>query len=141
MSKLFEIYKKLKQNDNETLYLFKSGIFYIFLDNDAKIINKTFGLKLTNLNDKIVKCGFPSNSLQKYIGLLGSTNYKIKIIDNSSNTSFKVKDFTMNNNNIDLLKTISNVNEENLSVKDAYEFITNIKHSAIEVLKGVNENE
>ena len=141
MSKLFEIYKNLKQNDNETLYLFKSGIFYIFLDNDAKIINKTFGLKLTNLNDKIVKCGFPSNSLQKYIGLLGSTNYKIKIIDNSSNTSFKVKDFTMNNNNIDLLKTISNVNEENLSVKDAYEFITNIKHSAIEVLKGVNENE
>lgn len=141
MSKLFEIYKNLKQNDNETLYLFKSGIFYIFLDNDAKIINKTFGLKLTNLNDKIVKCGFPSNSLQKYIGLLGSTNYKIKIIDNSSNTSFKLKDFTMNNNNIDLLKTISNVNEENLSVKDAYEFITNIKHSAIEVLKGVNENE
>lgn len=141
MSKLFEIYKNLKQNDNETLYLFKSGIFYIFLDNDAKIINKTFGLKLTNLNDKIVKCGFPSNSLQKYIGLLGSTNYKIKIIDNSSNTSFKVKYFTMNNNNIDLLKTISNVNEENLSVKDAYEFITNIKHSAIEVLKGVNENE
>lgn len=141
MSKLFEIYKNLKQNDNETLYLFKSGIFYIFLDNDAKIINKTFGLKLTNLNDKIVKCGFPSNSLQKYIGLLSSTNYKIKIIDNSSNTSFKVKDFTMNNNNIDLLKTISNVNEENLSVKNAYEFITNIKHSAIEVLKGVNENE
>ena len=141
MSKLFEIYKNLKQNDNETLNLFKSGIFYIFLDNDAKIINKTFGLKLTNLNDKIVKCGFPSNSLQKYIGLLGSTNYKIKIIDNSSNTSFKLKDFTMNNNNIDLLKTISNVNEENLSVKDAYEFITNIKHSAIEVLKGVNENE
>ena len=47
----------------------------------------------------------------------------------------------MNNDNIDLLKTISNVNEENLSVKDAYDFITNIKHNAIKILKGAEENE
>ena len=141
MSKLFEIYKKLKQNDNETLYLFKSGIFYIFLYNDAKIINKAFGLKLTNLNDKTVKCGFPSNSLQKYIRLLSSANYKIKIIDNSTNTSFKLKDFIISADNLELLKTISNVNEDNLSIKDAFEFISNIKNNAIKILKGVNENE
>ena len=141
MSKLINIYKQLKQKDSETLYLFKSGIFYIFLDEDAKKISQEIDLKLTKLNDNFVKCGFPANSLQKYLKLLSFTDYNIKIIDNSSNTSFKVKDFTMNNNNIDLLKTISNVNEENLSVKDAYEFITNIKHSAIEVLKGVNANE
>ena len=141
MSKLFEIYKNLKQNDNETLYLFKSGIFYIFLENDAKIINKTFGLKLTNLNDKIVKCGFPSNSLQKYIRLLSSANYKIKIIDNSTNTSFKLKDFIISTDNLKKKKTISNVNEDNLSIKDAFEFISNIKNNAIKILKGVNENE
>ena len=141
MSKLYNIYINLKQEDSETLYLFKSGAFYIFLDEDAKIINNVLDLKLTNLNTEIVKCGFPANSLQKYLKILGCTKYNIKIIDNTSNTSFKVKEFTMNNNNIDLLKTISNVNEENLSVKDAYEFITNIKHSAIEVLKGVNANE
>lgn len=141
MSKLFDIYKSLKQEDSKTLFLFKSGIFYIFLDEDAKIINNLLDLKLTNLNTQIVKCGFPANSLQKYLKLLSFTDYNIKIIDNSSNTSFKVKDFTMNNNNIDLLKTISNVNEENLSVKDAYGFITNIKHKAIEILKGAEENE
>ena len=141
MSKLFEIYKKLKQNDNETLYLFKSGIFYIFLDNDAKIISKAFGLKLTNLNDKTVKCGFPSNSLQKYIRLLSSANYKIKIIDNSTNTSFKLKDFIISADNLELLKTISNVNEDNLSIKDAFEFISNIKNNAIKILKGVNVDE
>lgn len=141
MSKLFEIYKNLKQNDSETLYLFKSGIFYIFLDNDAKIINRILGLKLTNLNDKIVKCGFPSNSLQKYIGLLGSTNYEIKIIDNSTNTSFKLKDFIISTDNLELLKTISNVNEYNLSIKDAFEFISNIKNNAIKILKGVNVDE
>ena len=141
MSKLFDIYKNLKQEDSKTLFLFKSGIFYIFLDEDAKIINNLLDLKLTNLNKEIVKCGFPANSLQKYLKLLSFTDYNIKIIDNSSNTSFKVKDFTMNNDNIDLLKTISNVNEENLSVKDAYDFITNIKHNAIKILKGAEENE
>ena len=134
MSKLFDIYKNLKQEDSKTLFLFKSGIFYIFLDEDAKIINNLLDLKLTNLNTQIVKCGFPANSLQKYLKLLSFTDYNIKIIDNSSNTSFKVKDFTMNNDNIDLLKTISNVNEENLSVKDAYDFITNIKHNACSIL-------
>ena len=141
MSKLFDIYKNLKQEDSKTLFLFKSGIFYIFLDEDAKIINNLLDLKLTNLNTQIVKCGFPANSLQKYLKLLSFTDYNIKIIYNSSNTSFKVKDFTMNNDNIDLLKTISNVNEENLSVKDAYDFITNIKHNAIKILKGAEENE
>ena len=141
MSKLFDIYKNLKQEDSKTLFLFKSGIFYIFLDEDAKIINNLLDLKLTNLNTQIVKCGFPANSLQKYLKLLSFSDYNIKIIDNSSNTSFKVKDFTMNNDNIDLLKTISNVNEENLSVKDAYDFITNIKHNAIKILKGAEENE
>ena len=125
MSKLFNIYQNLKQEDSETLYLFKSGIFYIFIDNDAKIVHDLLDLKLTNLNTEIVKCGFPENSLQKYLKLLGLTKYNVKIIDNTSNTSFKVKDFTMNTSNIDLLKTLSSVNENNLSVKDAYEFITN----------------
>ena len=42
MSKLFDVYKRLKKEDSETLYLFKSGIFYIFLDEDAKTINKFY---------------------------------------------------------------------------------------------------
>ena len=141
MSKLFNIYQNLKQEDSETLYLFKSGIFYIFIDNDAKIVHDLLDLKLTNLNTEIVKCGFPENSLQKYLKLLGLTKYNVKIIDNTSNTSFKVKDFTMNTSNIDLLKILSSVNENNLSVKDAYEFITNVKSDAIKILKGESTNE
>lgn len=138
MSKLFDLYKNLKNKDNDTLYLFKSGIFYIFLDEDAKIVNKLLNLKLTNLNTEILKCGFPINSLQKYLDLLNNTNYNVKIIDNLSNTSFTIKDFSINNLTIDLLKTISNVNEDSLSIKDAYDFITNIKNSANNVLKKIN---
>ena len=47
----------------------------------------------------------------------------------------------MNTSNIDLLKTLSSVNENNLSVKDAYEFITNVKSDAIKILKGESTNE
>lgn len=134
MSKLFEIYKNLKQNDNETLYLFKSGIFYIFLDNDAKIINKTFGLKLTNLNDKIVKCGFPSNSLQKYIGLLSSTNYKIKIVDNSNTIAYTVSDYNLNTEIKKLLQTISNIDTETLSIPEAYSLLNDFKDIAQKII-------
>ena len=77
MSKLFDVYKRLKKEDSETLYLFKSGIFYIFLDEDAKTINKFYNLKLTYLNAEIVKCGFPLNSLQKYLYLFNNFPYKI----------------------------------------------------------------
>ena len=134
MSKLFEIYKNLKQNDNETLYLFKSGIFYIFLDNDAKIINKTFGLKLTNLNDKTVKCGFPSNSLQKYIGLLSSTNYKIKIVDNSNTIAYTVSDYNLNKEIKKLLQTISNIDTETLSIPEAYSLLNDFKDIAQKII-------
>ena len=134
MSKLFEIYKNLKQNDNESLYLFKSGIFYIFLDNDAKIINKILDLKLTNLNDKIVKCGFPSNSLQKYIGLLSSTNYKIKIIDNSNTISYTVSDYNLNMEIKKLLQTISNIDTETLSIPEAYSLLNDFKDTAQKII-------
>lgn len=43
------------------------GAFYVFLDEDAKEISKQISLKLTKLNDDIVKCGFSINSLEKYI--------------------------------------------------------------------------
>ena len=131
MSKLFEIYKNLKQNDNETLYLFKSGIFYIFLDNDAKIINKAFGLKLTNLNDKTVKCGFPSNSLKKYLKLLSMTKYKIKIIDTTNTTSYTISDYDLNNGIKELLLKISNINTENISISEAYSLLNSFKDDAL----------
>ena len=53
MSKLYNKYLSLKQLDASKFYLFKSGIFYIFLDDDAKIVSEKLGLKLTYLNENI----------------------------------------------------------------------------------------
>ena len=62
MSKLYDVYSYLKKSSNEdnVLYLFKSGIFLLFIDKDAIIASDILGLKLTNLTNNIVKCGFPA---------------------------------------------------------------------------------
>jgi DNA mismatch repair ATPase MutS len=131
MSKLINIYNQLKQQDNETLYLFKSGIFYIFLDEDAKKISKEINLKLTNLNDNFVKCGFPATAIDKYFNLLNSTSYKIKIIDNINNLSFDFKNFVINESVQDLITKIKTVDINNLSVSEAYAFIEDLKKLVI----------
>lgn len=138
MSKLIDMYKNLKQENQETLYLFKSGLFYIFLDEDAKLMSNIFSLKLTNLNLSFVKCGFPANSLDKYLKILNCTQYKVKIIDNNTNTTLTPKEFELNKNTINLLETISNIDNNNLSIKEAYDFISNIKNTANKILKEVN---
>lgn len=141
MSKLIDLYKSLKEQDSSTLYLFKSGIFFIFIDDDATTVSPILNLKLTFLNQSTQKCGFPINSLDKYLRLLDNTPYKIKLIDDSSNVSYNIRDFNINKNSVDLLTLISTIDVENLSVKEAYDFISNIKESAEKILKEVNLDE
>ena len=86
MGKLYTKYKSLKEKDSSMLYLFKSGIFYIGLDEDAKKLNETLGLKLTNFDGNTVKCGFPSNSLETYLTKLQDSNINFRLIDNSFDT-------------------------------------------------------
>ena len=80
MSKLFNNYISLKSQDSNKFYLFKSGIFYIFLDDDARAMSQQFGFKLSNLNNSVVKCGFPTNSLDKYIEKFKVAGYSVHIV-------------------------------------------------------------
>ena len=59
MSKLYKSYKNLKQNNPNKIYLFKSGMFYISLQEDAEKLSDIFGFKITNLNEEVTKVGFP----------------------------------------------------------------------------------
>ena len=72
MSKLYKKYVLLKVQNSNNIYVFESGIFYLFIDEDAKLMSNILGLKLTNLNSFIVKCGFPVRSADKYFNLLKS---------------------------------------------------------------------
>ena len=84
MSKLYNRYKNLKLKGDD-VYLFKVGIFYISLDDDARLISKVLDLKCVPLNENITKCGFPIGSLDKYIKLLKENKIKYKIIDKLDN--------------------------------------------------------
>lgn len=143
MSKLFDIYSSLKTNErdsNNTLYLFKSGIFFICIDEDAQIASKLFHLKLTHLNEKILKCGFPIKSLDKYSKLIKLHNYNFKIIDISKKEAFTINNYSTNNNITNLLLEISKIDTNNLSIKEAYEFIENAKNVAKKIMQGETNN-
>ena len=53
MSKLYEQYLKLKNENPKKLYLFKSGLFYIALEDDAVALSDKF-----KLNNKFRKYYF-----------------------------------------------------------------------------------
>ena len=99
MSKLYNLYKEKKNNDNRKYYLFKSGMFYIFIDEDAKYISDLTMLKLSKLNDNIVKCGFPCNSLDKYMVLFNKLGIDVEIVNDN--------DIDINDKIINKLKKIN----------------------------------
>ena len=114
MSKLLKLYTSLKKENKEILYLFKSGIFYIALDDDALTLSELFNFKIIDLNEKSIKCGFPVNKISYYSHLLNLNNIKFKIID--PNTPI-----TINNNNFDsIINKILDINFDELTFKDAF---------------------
>ena len=127
MGKLFDKYNELKKANPNKYYLFQSGIFYIFLDNDAKFMSNILQLKLTNFTPELVKCGFPINSLNKYMNIFKTLNYDVEIVNNSTNNKSSFS------NQIEVekfIKEIANVNTNLLSVSEAYSFINKIKAQA-----------
>lgn len=78
---MYDKYLELKKSNNEFLYLFKSGKFYIFLDEDAIKINKYTTLKLIKHNKDILKCGFPDVALDKYLSIFENINLKVKVVE------------------------------------------------------------
>lgn len=127
MSKLHSIYLKLKEQNPDTILLFKSGIFFIAIDKDALKLSELLGLKLTNLNDTTSKCGFPCASFEKYQNLFNTFNLDIKIIEVGKNTSYDLIEYKQDKEIKELLELIKNVDKDNLSVSEAYQFIEDLK--------------
>lgn len=140
MSKLYQKYMALKVQNSKQLYLFKSGIFYIFLDEDAKLMSPRLNLKLTNLNSMVVKCGFPASQLDKYIKLITDTNFPFKIIESSDNMSYLPNEYKLNIKTNTLLEKIASVNSYDLSISSAYEFIDDISKECKEILGDYKKN-
>lgn len=140
MSKLYSKYLSLKKETNSSkIYLFKSGIFYLFIDEDAKMMSPLLQLKLSNLNPTVLKCGFPVNSLEKYMPLLEQTGKTIEIIDLEKNISSSPKKFIITKDVKDFITYLSSQDSNNLSVKEAYQFIDDVVVKSKFLLKEVSD--
>lgn len=126
MIKLIDIYKKLKEESSETIYLFRQGTFLIAISADAITLSNKFGFKLTHFNANTLKCGFPISATPKYLSILENENIPVKIIDNA--ISYSVSDFSQNQKISDIIDSIKKVDVDNLSVSEAYSFIEDLKN-------------
>lgn len=134
MSKLIKMYEDLKNQNNEKLYLFKSGVFYIFIGDDAKEMSEVFNFKLTSLNENYVKCGFPSNSLDKYTNLIKRLNYDVEIIEPANNSICSAKDYSNNINIMNLLNEIASLDIDAISPKDAHDILCRVKSKCSSII-------
>lgn len=139
-SKLYKKYLSLKIEDSSYFYLFKSGIFYIFISDDAKIISPLLNLKLTNLNSVIMKCGFPINSAEKYLKKMDELNLKVKVV--TLNDNFLDCDFEKYLNAKELVVILGdflNVNIDTLSISQAFDLLYDLQDK-LKNFREINSN-
>ncbi len=126
MSKLMKQYNELKKEDASSIYLFRVGIFYNILNEDAKLINEKLGLKITDLGPSIFKCGFPVSQLDKYIILLKNLKIKYKVIDNLPNSN--VNDYMKNIEIKKILNKIADLDMNNTTFQQSFNILLDIKN-------------
>lgn len=127
MSKLYKKYNELKSTNNNQLYLFKSGMFLIFLDNDAKLVSNELNLKLTKLNDNIVKCGFPINSFEKYSKLLKEKGFDFSIIDENYSIVTSTSNYLSNIEIVNIINKIKKMDINKTSPIQAFNILSNFQ--------------
>lgn len=133
MSKLLKQYEELKRQNPNIIYLFRVGIFYNILNDDAKTLNEKIGLKITDLGPHIFKCGFPISKVDKYIGLLKKNNLKYKIIDNIPNQN--TNDYL---NNIEIKKIVKRILEidfNNITFQQSFNILLDIHQKLKSIYK------
>lgn len=131
MSKLLNQYESLKKVDSSYIYIFRVGIFYNIINEDAKIINEKLGLKLTDLGPNISKCGFPISQLDKYIILLNKMKIKYKIIDNLPNSN--ISEYMKNVEIKKILNKIDGLDMNNTTFQQAFNILLDLQNKIKEL--------
>lgn len=134
-----EIIEELEKENK--LYLFKTGIFYILLEEDAEITGELLDLKITFFTNKTIKTGFPITSLEKYTEMLKNVNnnYTFEIIDINNDKKIDNQTVLDLNRNIapntlidhyvlqEIITDLRTIDLNNISVKKAYEYLNSLK--------------
>jgi DNA mismatch repair ATPase MutS len=126
VSKLLNQFNELKKQDASSIYIFRVGIFYNILNEDAHTLNEKLGLKLTSLSPEITKCGFPISSLDKYTQKLDKMQIKYSIIDNL--TDITITDYSNNIEFKKIINKIKSIDIDNTNPIDALNILNDLKN-------------
>ena len=142
MSKLFAKYSELKKKDPNFIYLFKSGIFYIALDEDAIKLSESLKLNLGKLNETVVKVGFPVSRLDHYIKLFQALNIPFKIADETYGVIDNYSDYLNNEDLKNIINDILNLDFNNITFKESFEKLYGIQKTLKKIYsKEENQND
>lgn len=135
MSKLYSKYLEQKALNPNILYLFKSGIFYIALNEDANRLSDALSLRVTNITEKIYKCCFPVSKSDFYFKTLESLNIDYKIIDPSQNVVLNYAKYKDNEKFNSIITNLIKLDLNKTSFQDAYIILTNTIHDLKQILE------
>lgn len=121
MSKLQKQYEELKKKDKNKVYIFKVGIFYNIINEDAKVVSKLIGLKLTDLGPNLIKCGFPISTLEKYTNLLKQKNVNFEIINTITSSQNQSTSY------LSIINKIKSLDLDNTTYKQAFDLLYSIQ--------------
>ena len=128
MSKLYKKYVLLKISNPKKIYLFESGIFYVFIHDDALLMCNILNLKLTNLNSTIMKCGFPVKSLNRYLPILKNLEYDIEIVPANEHYSPSSITNYLTSKNLELIiNNFLKIDITSLSISQAFDLLNDLK--------------
>ena len=135
MSKLYSKYLEQKALNSNELYLFKSGIFYMALNEDANRLSDALSLKVTNITDKLYKCCFPVSKSDYYFKTLESLSINYKIIDPSQNVVLNYAEYKDNERFNGIITNLLKLDLNKTSFQDAYIILTNTIHDLKQILE------
>ena len=135
MSKLYSKYLEQKALNPNELYLFKSGIFYMALNEDANRLTDALSLKVTNITDKLYKCCFPVSKSDYYFKTLESLSINYKIIDPSQNVVLNYAEYKDNERFNGIITNLLKLDLNKTSFQDAYIILTNTIHDLKQILE------
>lgn len=140
MSKLYDKFLELKRSNNDKLYIFKSGIFYISLNEDATKLSEIFNFKITNLNDNVTKCGFPEKRLDYYSSLLEKMNIDFEIIDSGYQKVENRSDYINTLNFKNVVDKLVKIDFNNITFKEAFDTLYKLSEETKKILSINDQN-